>query len=107
MSEKLMDAVVVQESGKKGDWNTLVLDRVPLPELKAGEVLARVEACSVNRADLLQRRGMYPPPPGASTVMGLDFAGVIVEKAPDVSDWTQETGCSESLPEAVTAAMWR
>lgn len=87
MSKQLMDAVVVQESGKKGDWNTLVVDRVPLPELQAGDVLARVEACSVNRADLLQRRGLYPPPPGASAIVGLDFAGVIVEKAPDVTDW--------------------
>ena len=75
MKEPLMDAVVVRESGKKGDWNTLVVDKVPVPEFKPGEVLVRVEACSVNRADLLQRRGLYPPPPGASTIMGLDFAG--------------------------------
>ena len=47
---------------KKGDWNTLVLDRVLRPSPKPGEVLVRVEACSVNRADLLQRRGLYPPP---------------------------------------------
>ena len=87
MNEHLMDAIVVQESGKKGDWNTLVLDRVPRPSPKAGEVLVRVEACSVNRADLLQRRGLYPPPPGASSIMGLDFAGEVVEKAPDVADW--------------------
>lgn len=87
MNEPLMDAVVVQESGKKGDWNTLAIDRVPLPELKVGEVLVQVEACSVNRADLLQRRGLYPPPRGASAVMGLDFAGSVVEKASDVSGW--------------------
>ena len=87
MKEALMDAMVVQESGKKGDWNALVLAQVPVPALSAGEVLVRVEACSVNRADLLQRRGLYPPPPGASAIMGLDFAGVVVEKAPDVSDW--------------------
>jgi len=87
MKEALMDAMVVQESGKKGDWNALVLAQVAVPALSAGEVLVRVEACSVNRADLLQRRGLYPPPPGASAIMGLDFAGVIVEKAPDVGDW--------------------
>ena len=87
MNEPLMDALVIQESGKKGDWNTLVLDRVPRPSPKAGEVLVRVEACSVNRADLLQRRGLYPAPPGASSIMGLDFAGVVVEKAADVSGW--------------------
>jgi NADPH:quinone reductase len=87
MKESLMDAIVVRESGKKGDWNTLVLDKVPLPALRAGDVLVRVEACSVNRADLLQRRGLYPPPPGASLLMGLDFAGEVVEKAPDVEAW--------------------
>jgi putative PIG3 family NAD(P)H quinone oxidoreductase len=87
MNESLMDAVVVRESGRKGDWNTLVLERVAKPSLQAGEVLVRVEACSVNRADLLQRRGLYPPPPGASAIMGLDFAGVVVEVAPDVSGW--------------------
>jgi NADPH:quinone reductase len=87
MNEPLMDAVVVRESGKKGDWNALVVDQVPRPSLKPGEVMVRVEACSVNRADLLQRRGLYPPPPGASSIMGLDFAGVVVEKTSDVSDW--------------------
>jgi NADPH:quinone reductase len=87
MNRHLMDAIVVQESGKKGDWNRLVLNTVPRPLPKAGEVLVRVEACSVNRADLLQRRGLYPPPPGASSIMGLDFAGEVIEKAPDVTDW--------------------
>jgi NADPH:quinone reductase len=87
MNEPLMDAIVVRESGHKGDWNTLDVDQVPRPSLKDGEVLVRVEACSVNRADLLQRRGLYPPPPGASAIMGLDFAGLVVEMAPDVSGW--------------------
>jgi NADPH2:quinone reductase len=87
MTQQLMDAIVVRVSGKKGDWNTLVLEKVPRPLPKAGEVLVRVEACSVNRADLLQRRGLYPPPPGASSIMGLDFAGMVTEKAPDVVAW--------------------
>ncbi len=50
-----------------------------VPSLKEGEALVQVEACSVNRADLLQRRGLYPPPPGASEVLGLDFAGFLVK----------------------------
>jgi NADPH:quinone reductase len=87
MNGHLMDAIVVRESGEKGNWNHLLLNSVPRPSPKAGEVLVRVEACSVNRADLLQRRGLYPPPPGASSIMGLDFAGEVVEKAPDVTDW--------------------
>ena len=52
------------------------------PSLKEGEALVQVEACSVNRADLLQRRGLYPPPPGASQVLGLDFAGFVVKRPP-------------------------
>jgi NADPH2:quinone reductase len=87
MKEPLMDAIVIQEPARKGDWNTLGLGRAPRPSPQAGEVLVRVEACSVNRADLLQRRGLYPPPPGASSIIGLDFAGVVVEKAPDVDGW--------------------
>src|SRR5512139_2711430 len=87
MTTELMAAVVVRDSGRKGDWNTLTVDEVPRPTPKAGEVLVRVEACSVNRADLLQRRGLYPPPPGASPIMGLDFAGTVVDQAPDVTAW--------------------
>ncbi len=79
MNGQLMPAVVVRDGAKKGEWNELSLERIEVPSLKEGEVLVQVEACSVNRADLLQRRGLYPPPPGASQVLGLDFAGVIVK----------------------------
>ena len=87
MTEKRMQAVVVRETGTKGDWNTLALDTIPVPVPKQGEVLVRVETCSVNRADLLQRRGLYPPPPGASPILGLDFAGVIEETTAHAGDW--------------------
>ncbi|MFM7028378.1 MAG: NAD(P)H-quinone oxidoreductase [Chakrabartia sp.] len=56
----------------------------PLPEPGAGEVLIRVAAAGVNRPDVLQRRGMYPPPPGAPSVPGLEVAGEIVAVGPDV-----------------------
>jgi putative PIG3 family NAD(P)H quinone oxidoreductase len=65
----------------------LELDQLERPRARAGEALVQVEACSVNRADLLQRRGLYPPPPGASSLLGLDYAGFIVETADDVQDW--------------------
>lgn len=84
MSTQKMAAVVVRETGGKGAWNELAIDEVPRPVLKAGEVLVQVEACSVNRADLLQRRGLYPPPPGSSEIMGLDFAGFIVAADSDL-----------------------
>jgi putative PIG3 family NAD(P)H quinone oxidoreductase len=75
-----MPAVIVREGAKKGEWNALSLEMVEIPALKEGEALVQVEACSVNRADLLQRRGLYPPPPGASRVLGLDFAGFVVKR---------------------------
>jgi putative PIG3 family NAD(P)H quinone oxidoreductase len=62
----------------------LVLGEAPKPELRAGEVRIAIAASAVNRADLMQRRGLYPPPPGASPILGLECAGVIEEVAPDV-----------------------
>jgi NADPH:quinone reductase len=60
----------------------------PKPRPAAGEVLIRVEAAGVARADLLQREGKYPPPPGASDIPGLDVAGVIESIGPGVNgDW--------------------
>jgi putative PIG3 family NAD(P)H quinone oxidoreductase len=79
-----MPAVVVREGAVKGEWNDLSIEIVEIPAPKEDEALVQVEACSVNRADLLQRRGLYPPPPGASSVLGLDFAGFVV-KAPQSS----------------------
>jgi putative PIG3 family NAD(P)H quinone oxidoreductase len=90
MSQILMPAIVVRETEGKGSWNTLVFDQVPRPSVNSGEVLVQVEACSANRADLLQRRGLYPPPPGASPLLGLDFAGYVLEMASDVEGWHLE-----------------
>jgi putative PIG3 family NAD(P)H quinone oxidoreductase len=73
---------MVRDGAKKGEWNELSLETVDIPSPKEGEALVQVEACSVNRADLLQRRGLYPPPPGASGVLGLDFAGFVVKVPP-------------------------
>jgi putative PIG3 family NAD(P)H quinone oxidoreductase len=60
-----------------GDEDVLRVGEVSRPSLGAGEVRIRVAAAGVNRADLLQRRGLYPPPPGASEVLGLECAGAI------------------------------
>ncbi|MGC8491671.1 MAG: NAD(P)H-quinone oxidoreductase [Syntrophobacteraceae bacterium] len=79
MNARSMPAVLVRGEQKRGEWNEVGLETVDIPSLQEGEALVQVEACSVNRADLLQRRGLYPPPPGASPVLGLDFAGFIVE----------------------------
>ena len=62
----------------RGDADVLELQEVPKPEPGPGEISVRVAASGVNRADLLQRRGRYPVPPGYSEdVLGLEYAGVV------------------------------
>jgi len=60
-----------------GGPEALVLGEAPEPDLREGEVLVRVRAAGVNRADLLQAAGKYPPPPGESEILGLEAAGVV------------------------------
>jgi putative PIG3 family NAD(P)H quinone oxidoreductase len=71
-----------------GDPDVLVWAEVPDPVPGPGEVLVRVAASAVNRADLLQRMGFYPPPPGASDILGLECSGRIVALASDVAGWS-------------------
>ncbi|MFC7049709.1 NAD(P)H-quinone oxidoreductase [Emcibacter nanhaiensis] len=59
----------------------------PLPAPKEGEVLIRVAAAGVNRPDIMQRKGLYPPPPGASDIPGLEVAGMIVAVGKNVERW--------------------
>ena len=70
-----------------GDADSLVLDEVPTPEIAADEVLVQVAAAGVNRADLMQRQGFYPPPPGSSTYPGLEVSGTVSALGDDVSGW--------------------
>ncbi|MFN0206308.1 MAG: NAD(P)H-quinone oxidoreductase [Planctomycetota bacterium] len=57
------------------------------PNCGGGEVLIDIHATSVNRADLLQRAGKYPPPPGATDILGLDCAGIVTNVGPGVKRW--------------------
>jgi putative PIG3 family NAD(P)H quinone oxidoreductase len=66
----------------------LVASEIPKPDPAPGEVRLRVHATAVNRADLLQRLGQYPPPAGASPILGLEAAGVIDAVGPDVTGWS-------------------
>jgi NADPH:quinone reductase len=59
----------------------------PVPEPKAGEVLIRIAASGVNRADCLQRMGRYPMPPGAPDIPGLECSGTVVKTGEGVSQW--------------------
>ena len=72
------------------DDRSLRWDNVPDPVMKSDEVLVEIHAAALNRADLMQREGDYPPPPGCPEWMGLEIAGVIIamgEEAKEKSDW--------------------
>jgi len=71
-----------------GDESVLKLGEAPEPALGPGDLRIRVRATAVNRADLLQRQGLYPPPAGASEILGLECAGEVVEVGGDVSGWS-------------------
>lgn len=68
-----------------GNHSQLQHSMVPVPALKSGQVLIKVAAAGINRADLLQRSGLYPPPTGESDILGLEVAGTVVAVADDVS----------------------
>jgi NADPH2:quinone reductase len=74
---------IVAESADRLVWQQV-------PDVTAGndEVLVKVSAAGVNRADLLQAAGLYPPPPGASEVLGMEVSGVIEAVGDDVTDWS-------------------
>ncbi|WP_018683417.1 NAD(P)H-quinone oxidoreductase [Actinokineospora enzanensis] len=79
-----MRAITISEPGGP---EVLRWSEVPDPVAGSGEVVLRVAATAVNRADLLQRKGFYPPPPGASEILGLECSGTIVEIGPEVGHW--------------------
>jgi NADPH2:quinone reductase len=72
---------------KPGGPEVLVPATRPVPEPKAGELLIRIAAAGVNRADCLQRMGRYPMPPGAPDIPGLECSGTVVKTGEGVSDW--------------------
>lgn len=85
MSSPVMRAVQVQP-GLPGP-EALVVGEVARPAPGAGEVLIRVRAAGVNRPDILQRKGLYPPPPGAPDTLGLEVAGDVAELGQGAVPW--------------------
>ena len=79
MSEPTMTAIAIR--GGSGAADALHPVQMPRPVPKTGEVLIRVRAAGVNRPDIVQRLGKYPPPPGAPATLGLEVAGEIVRGA--------------------------
>lgn len=80
-----MRAVITSEAGGP---DVLSIGDVPDPDPGPGEVLLEVAATAINRADLLQRQGHYPPPPGASDIIGLECSGTVVALGEGVEDWS-------------------
>jgi putative PIG3 family NAD(P)H quinone oxidoreductase len=86
MSQDLPTTMRAVEISEPGAPEVLRVGTRPVPEPGAGEALIRVAAAGVNRPDCLQRRGLYPPPPGASDLPGLEVAGIVVATGADVKD---------------------
>lgn len=71
-----------------GDVDGLIVTDIPAPSADAGEVLIDVVAAGVNRADIMQRRGFYPPPKGASDILGLEVSGHVAVLGEGVTGWS-------------------
>jgi putative PIG3 family NAD(P)H quinone oxidoreductase len=85
-----MQAIGVREPGGPEMLELVDLDK---PRPGPGEILIEVVAAGINRADLLQRQGHYPPPPGASGVLGLEASGHVAELGPGVTGWQVGDAC--------------
>src|SRR5260370_22528824 len=80
-----MRAIVIREPG---DESVLQMGEAPSPALGPADLRIRVRTTAVNRADLLQRQGLYPPPPGVSPILGMECAGEGVEVGPEARGFT-------------------
>ncbi|KKO43958.1 NADPH quinone oxidoreductase [Arsukibacterium ikkense] len=78
-----MQVVSVLSPGKN---SRLTIEQQPTPVAKPGQLLLKVKAAGVNRADLMQRLGHYPPPPGESDILGLEVAGEVVQVGNDADE---------------------
>src|SRR5919199_277626 len=87
-----MLAIVVQ--GGRGPAEALAREEIAAPEPGRGQILIRVAAAGVNRPDILQRKGMYPPPPGAPDVLGLEVAGEVVAVGPGAEPLMGQKVCA-------------
>ena len=86
MSGETMNAIVLRGFGGP---EVMGLGRVPMPEPGPEDILVRVRASALNRADTLQRMGLYPAPPGDSEILGLELAGEVVRWGSSVSGFAE------------------
>jgi NADPH:quinone reductase len=75
------------DHGSGGGPEVMMIREMPRPAPKKGQVLIKVAFAGVNRPDIFQRAGSYPPPPGASPILGLEVSGTIVDKDPTIDEW--------------------
>jgi NADPH2:quinone reductase len=85
MTPDQMTAITIE--GGKGAAEALKPEQVQTPRPAQGQILIRVHAAGVNRPDLMQRQGFYPPPPGAPATLGLEVAGEVAEVGPGAGRW--------------------
>jgi len=81
-----MRAILIKDG--KGPIENLYLGEEPKPVPMPGQVLVKIKAFGLNRMDLSQREGHYPPPPGCSSILGVEFSGYVAELGTDVSGWS-------------------
>jgi putative PIG3 family NAD(P)H quinone oxidoreductase len=86
------------EHGKGGDVDCMTLADGPAPTPGPGQILIEVACAGVNRPDVLQRSGKYPPPPDASPVLGLEVAGTVAALGDGVTDWKVGAGVTALTP---------
>ena len=79
-----MTAIAIRQPGGP---EALVPEERPIPRPAAGEILVRVETAGVNRPDVMQRKGLYPPPPGAPDIPGLEICGTVAAVGDKVKRW--------------------
>ena len=87
MTEALPTSMRAIAIGEDMTPKSLHLAETALPQPSADEILVRIAAAGVNRGDCMQRVGLYPAPPGAPDIMGLEFAGTVVALGNNVSEW--------------------
>ncbi len=85
----LPERMTVIEIQEPGGPEVLKAEPRPVPHLGPGEILVKVAAAGVNRPDVMQRMGLYPPPPGATDIPGLEIAGTVVACGDGVARWKQ------------------
>src|SRR5450631_3717958 len=87
MSQQLPQQMQAVEMSAPGGPEVLRLTTRPVPAPGTGDVLIKVAAAGVNGPDMMQRKGLYPPPAGASDLLGLEVSGAVVAVGANVTRW--------------------